>query len=238
MSLLECAEIRNRFGIDSSALDAIEHLIESARVRWGISAQQRRELGLPGIHENTWQQAWERIFAGYAMPGDDLWQQTAPLSEVDSDNGIAIARFRYLFERLVYWRQQLTLAASTSVWQQRLHQLIDEFLAATMLPMTCYSRCEMSSVTSASPTLANSVRHWSVTGWKNSLATNQQAGRLYSGGITFCGMQPMRNIPFAVICVLGMQDNAFPRRERAAEFDLMRNNWRPGTRTRETRTVT
>ncbi|MDB4583691.1 exodeoxyribonuclease V subunit gamma, partial [Draconibacterium sp.] len=61
MSLLECAEIRSRFGIDSSALDAIEHLIASARVRWGINAQQRRDLGLPGIHENTWQQAWERI---------------------------------------------------------------------------------------------------------------------------------------------------------------------------------
>ena len=38
----------------------------------------------------------------------------------------------------------------------------------------------------------------------------------------------MRNIPFAVICVLGMQDNAFPRRERRAEFDLMRDTWRAG----------
>ena len=228
MSLLECAEIRNRFGIDSSAVDAIEHLIESARVRWGISAQQRRELGLPGIHENTWQQAWERIFAGYAMPGDDLWQQTAPLSEVDSDSGIAIARFRYLFERLVYWRQQLTLAASTSVWQQRLHQLIDEFLASDYVaddllqPLrNAVSELGQSDARELSPTL---VGYW----MEKRLATSQQAGRLYSGGITFCGMQPMRNIPFAVICVLGMQDNAFPRRERAAEFDLMRNNWRPG----------
>jgi exodeoxyribonuclease V gamma subunit len=41
-------------------------------------------------------------------------------------------------------------------------------------------------------------------------------------------MQPMRNIPFPVICVLGMQDNAFPRREHSAEFDLMRQQWRPG----------
>jgi exodeoxyribonuclease V gamma subunit len=228
MSLLECAEIRIHFGIDSTALDAIEHLIDSARVRWGISAQQRRELGLPEIHENTWQQAWERIFAGYAMPGDDLWQQTAPLSEVDSDSGIAIARFRHLFERLVHWRQQLSLAASTSVWQQRLHQLIDEFFAAdsvvddSLQPLrNAVSELGQSAARELSPTL---VGYW----MEKRLATNQQAGRLYSGGITFCGMQPMRNIPFAVICVLGMQDNAFPRRERAAEFDLMRNNWRPG----------
>ena len=68
-----------------------------------------------------------------------------------------------------------------------------------------------------------------VSYWmEQQLATNQQPGLLYSGGITFCGMQPMRNIPFPVICVLGMQDNAFPRREHSAEFDLMRQQWRPG----------
>jgi exodeoxyribonuclease V gamma subunit len=41
-------------------------------------------------------------------------------------------------------------------------------------------------------------------------------------------MQPMRNIPFPVICVLGMQDNAFPRRQQNAEFDLMRDSLRAG----------
>jgi exodeoxyribonuclease V gamma subunit len=228
MSFLECAEIRAGFGLDTSALDDIDHLVDAARVRWGISAEQRCELGLPGVHENTWQQAWERIFAGYAMPNDDLWEHTAPISEVDSDSGVAIARFRFLFERLVYWRQRLSVSVSTSAWQQRLHQLIDEFLAADIAaddllqPLRkAINDLGQSDARELSPSL---VSYW----MEKQLATSQQAGRLYSGGITFCGMQPMRNIPFAVICVLGMQDNAFPRRETAAEFDLMRDNWRPG----------
>ena len=228
LSFLECAEIRAGFGLDASALDDIDHLIDAARVRWGINAEQRQELGLPGVHENTWQQAWERIFAGYAMPNDDLWEHTAPISEVDSDSGVAIARFRFLFERLVYWRHRLSISVSTSTWQQRLHLLIDEFLATDsaaddlLQPLRkAVNELGQSDARELGPDL---VSYW----MEKQLATNQQAGRLYSGGITFCGMQPMRNIPFAVICVLGMQDNAFPRRETAAEFDLMRDNWRPG----------
>lgn len=228
LALLECAEVCTAFGLDAAMLDDIRRLLETAQVRWGIDAGQRGDLGLPRIHENTWQQAWERIFSGYAMPSDAPWQDTVPISEVDTDSGIAIARFRYLFERLVYWRQRLAKPAGTAAWQQRLHQLVDEFLApgsATddLLQPLRHAIAELGQ--SDSPTLSPKlIRYW----MDRQLATNQQPGRLYSGGVTFCGMQPMRNIPFAVICVLGMQDDAFPRRERPAEFDLMRDNWRPG----------
>ena len=53
------------------------------------------------------------------------------------------------------------------------------------------------------------------------LAMQHRPGRLYSGGVTFCGMRPMRNLPFQVICLLGMNDQAFPRRRQRCDFDLM-----------------
>jgi exodeoxyribonuclease V gamma subunit len=228
LSFLECAELRECFGLDRKMLEEINRLTEVAQVRWGIDANQRRAMGLPAIHENTWQQAWERLFAGYAMPNDDLWQGIAPISEVDSDSAIAIARFRYLFERLIWWHGNLATAASATDWQDRLHQLIEEFLAAgaasddLLQPLRqAISELGQSGSRELSPVL---VSYW----MEKQLATTQQPGRLYSGGISFCGMQPMRNIPFPVICVLGMQDNAFPRRQQSAEFDLMRDHLRAG----------
>jgi len=228
LAYLECAEIRNRFGIEPQMLEDIYQLVESAQVRWGIDASQRRALGLPAIHENTWQQAWERFFAGYSMADEGLWQGIAPITEIGTDSAVAIARLRYLFERLVYWQQKLGSAASTVVWQQRLHQLIEEFFAPRVLsedllqPLrNAISELGQAESVELSPAL---LSYW----MEQQLATTQQPGGLYSGGITFCGMQPMRNIPFPVICVLGMQDNAFPRREHSAEFDLMRQQWRPG----------
>ena len=44
-----------------------------------------------------------------------------------------------------------------------------------------------------------------------------------SGGITFCEHVPMRAIPFRVVCLLGMDDESFPRSSARASFDLMQN---------------
>ena len=228
LAFLECAEIRRRFGIDDHMLKHIYRLVESAQVRWGIDADQRQALGLPAIHENTWQQAWDRFFAGYAMTGDELWRGISPITEVDTEAGIAISHFRHLFERLTSWHLILEETASGKVWQRRLHQLVDEFFTPSvstdelLLPLRdAISELGQSGSTELSHAL---VVYWMA----KQLELNQQPGRLYSGGVTFCGMQPMRNIPFPVICVLGMQDGAFPRRDYSSEFDLMHPAWRPG----------
>jgi exodeoxyribonuclease V gamma subunit len=68
------------------------------------------------------------------------------------------------------------------------------------------------------------VRHW----LEQQLGTHTRHGRYFSGGVTFCGMRPMRSLPFRVICVLGLHDLAFPRREQPADFDRMRERWHPG----------
>jgi exodeoxyribonuclease V gamma subunit len=228
LSFLECAELRSCFGIDRQMLDDIVRLVDAARVRWGISADHRRGLGLPATHENTWQQAWERLFAGYAMPDDGQWQGIAPISASDSDGAIAIARFRYLFERLTWWRAKLATATTAADWQNRLHRLIEEFLSPAgssgdLLQPLRQAISEL-GLTGSAELGTELVYYW----MEGQLATTQQPGRLYSGGITFCGMQPMRNIPFPVICVLGMQDGAFPRRQQGVEFDLMRDSYRAG----------
>jgi exodeoxyribonuclease V gamma subunit len=38
----------------------------------------------------------------------------------------------------------------------------------------------------------------------------------------------MRCLPFRVICLVGMNDQAFPRRDQPAEFDYMAGDWKPG----------
>jgi exodeoxyribonuclease V gamma subunit len=53
-----------------------------------------------------------------------------------------------------------------------------------------------------------------------------------SGGITFSAMLPMRSIPFDVICLLGMNHDAYPRQNRDSEFNLIARHPRPGDRSR------
>jgi len=50
--------------------------------------------------------------------------------------------------------------------------------------------------------------------------------------VTFCAMLPMRNIPAAVVCLIGMNNDAFPRDSRPISFDLMSQHPKPGDRSR------
>jgi exonuclease V gamma subunit len=55
-------------------------------------------------------------------------------------------------------------------------------------------------------------------------------GRFLSGGVTFCTLQPMRSIPFKIVCLVGLSDGAFPRQDRSPGFDLIRASIRKGDR--------
>ena len=58
-------------------------------------------------------------------------------------------------------------------------------------------------------------------------------GRAFlSGGVTFCAMVPMRSLPFEVVCMIGMNDRAFPRVRRRDGFDLIADDFRKGDRSR------
>ena len=50
--------------------------------------------------------------------------------------------------------------------------------------------------------------------------------------MTFCQLVPMRSIPFKVVCLLGMNDGAFPANDVALSFDVMARHPRLGDRSR------
>lgn len=228
LALLDCDELRARFDIGNAMLERVRELLERARVHWGIDAAQRESLGLPAIAQNTWQQGWDRMLAGFAMTGEAHWRGLAPLASLGGDDAVALARLRQLFERLVAWRGELARSAGADEWQRRLQRLLaDCFVpppADDDIRHPLHDAIDALAEAGDGELSAALVRHWMA----QRLATTPQPGRLYSGGITFCGLQPLRNIPFPVICVLGLQDGAFPRIDRPLEFDLMRRDWRPG----------
>jgi hypothetical protein len=53
-----------------------------------------------------------------------------------------------------------------------------------------------------------------------------------TGRVTFCNMVPMRSVPSRVICLLGMNDTDYPRRQETISFDRMAVNPMPGDRNR------
>lgn len=229
MSYLDVPELAARFALDESACEDIRNLLEQAGVRWGVDAAHKQELGLPGFVENTWKQAEQRLFAGYALGEVDDWQDIAPLAEAEGGRAVSLGRFWQLFSRLRSYSREMGRERSAADWQQLLNRLLDDFFTGRSdddgkLQQIRDSLDELHKQAGEQLMSPDLLRHW----LNNALGQQTLSGRYFSGGVTFCGMRPMRSLPFRVICLLGMNDQAFPRREQALEFDGMSDQWRPG----------
>ena len=62
------------------------------------------------------------------------------------------------------------------------------------------------------------------------LSVDSRSGGFFSGGITFCSMKPMRNIPARKIALIGLDEKSFPRRDFNHEFNTFLDDRRPGDR--------
>ena len=221
LALLDNESLRRRFDLGLADRDEIGRMLEQARTRWGLDSAHKAELGLPPTPENTWEQAKQRFFAAYALADSDLWHGIAPLQDRNDGDAEVIGRFWRLLERLRRWRGRLARPASAADWQQRLLRMIDEFFSE-IDPWESRLQAIRDAVAEIPPLASESLGPALIAELMTSiLGSGEQSGRLYSGGVTFCGMRPMRSIPFRVICLLGMNRGDFPRRDPMDDFELI-----------------
>jgi exodeoxyribonuclease V gamma subunit len=209
------------FGLDDQALQEIQRMIERGHTRWGIDAAQKAQLDLPDTPGNTWQQLQQRFFAGYALATDALWKGIAPLPALDDSTTEALGRFWHFFDSLCQWRIRLDGSRSAGDWQVLLLLLLDDFFVETDASDSHlqHIRNAISEVGAAADCEISTELMLHLL--ENKLKTSERSGQLYSGGVTFCGMRPMRSIPFKIICLLGMNRGDFPRRESVSDFEIM-----------------
>jgi len=68
--------------------------------------------------------------------------------------------------------------------------------------------------------------------WLSGLESAGLQQRFFGGGVQFSTLMPMRAIPFKGLCLLGMNDGAYPRQSTPRDFDLMTTHWLAGDRSR------
>jgi exodeoxyribonuclease V gamma subunit len=221
LSLLDNEALQLRFEFDAEALAQIHRLVEQGHTRWGIDAEHKANLDLPATPGNTWQQLGERFFAGFALAGDELWRGISPLAAADEAAGVAIGRFWHFLDRLNLWRERLATARGAGQWQSLLMQLLDDFFVESDPRESRLQqiRDAISQIGAAGDSEISAELLAYLM--QRLLKSSEQSGQLYSGGITFCGMHPMRSIPFRVICLLGMNHGDFPRRDPPSDFEII-----------------
>ncbi len=241
LDLLESGALRKRFGLSASDIELIRGWVRDVRIRWGIDSRNRVELGLPGFVENTWEAGIRRLLLGYAMPQKDetLFEDILPYSNMEGDDPRVLGRFIEFTKQLFNRVKSLEGERNPRQWREMLIELLDSFFlpGETEIQEVQVIRRSLSRLGGMmDPERAGfegdvaleAVRHY----LSRCLERESLGSGFIAGGITFCTILPMRSIPFRVICLVGMNNDAFPRQSPRLGFDLMALNPEPGDRSR------
>ena len=222
--------IRRRFGFDDDDLARIQEWIADSGVRWGLDAAHRAPFKLESLAAGTWRAGLDRLLVGVAMTEDGhrLYEGVLAIDDVESGAIDLAGRFAELVDRLgaaldalsasktvAGWAEAIAAAAdaltATSTrdgWQRaQLQRLLDDVVeqaraggradATTLLPAEV--RALFAERLQGRPTRAN----------------------FRTGHLTICTLVPMRSVPHRVVCLLGLDDGAFPRKAQRDGDDLM-----------------
>lgn len=230
-TILELAHrdpVRTRFGFSSDDLETLEEWVDELAIRWGLDGDHRARHGLE-TDANTWRAGLDRLLLGVAVTEDGPRTVAGLVPHDDVEGGAVdlagrfvelVARVESVVEGLrdprpvATWCDAVRTAASllTHVrddagWQRiQLDRLLDDLRdqaggdAAPDVPVTLAElRTLLDDALRGRPSRANHR----------------------TGDLTVCTLVPMRSVPYRVVCLLGLDDETFPRRSVPSGDDLI-----------------
>ncbi|MGZ6237355.1 MAG: exodeoxyribonuclease V subunit gamma, partial [Syntrophales bacterium] len=237
ISILESTHVGRKFDLSEKDVATIGWWVGDTRIYWGIDEEDRRHAGLPGISENTWKAGLERLLLGYAMPRKDdrLFEDVLPYDDIEGGDAAVLGRFLTLANELFEEAGNLGRLMTIDAWSRTLVGILDKFFQIDddmesgrglhIFRQKLRGLEDMRGHSGFSEALGIDVIKYYL---RHVLGGETLGAGFLTGGITFCAMLPMRSIPFKVICLLGMNNNSFPRQSRSLGFDLMSKSPKPG----------
>ena len=238
---LRAASVRACLGIGEHDLEGIRDAVRRAGIRWGLDAGHRTELDVPASPNHNWRHGLRRLLLGYAIDAgsdrDVLLDGVSPcaLDRWGFRSGAAdyerLGRFLRYCELVFALGRWSHAAHRPSEWAARLRAgVLDRFFAARPGSAPEVSRelstvarliddfmaeCDHAGMDTAVPfdVLRDVLR-------EHAAATTRGVPRL-ADGVTVAGLTAGQALPAKVVCVVGMNDGAFPRRPRVMPFEFL-----------------
>ncbi|UCG14409.1 MAG: exodeoxyribonuclease V subunit gamma [Deltaproteobacteria bacterium] len=239
VAILESLAVQRKFALSEADLELIIKWVRATGIRWGIDGQSRGELGLPPFKENTWMAGLERLLLGYAMPGqeENLFGGVLPYDHIEGAEALVLGKFVDFTQQLFTQVTSLSSPRTLDQWSEDLTELLDRFFMPdedTEGEMQAIRRLLKDLGDTAEEADFQEEIGIEVIKWQlgHHLESTGFGFGFITGGVTFCAMLPMRSIPFKIICLVGMNGEAYPRESRPLGFDLLAKDPQPGDRSR------
>ena len=216
LDLADREPVRRRFRFDDDDVSRLEAWVGAAGIRWGLDAAHRAPFKLDGLPSGTWRAGLDRVLVGVTMTEDEQrrFEGVLPLDDVDSGAIELAGRMAELVDRLQKALERLRAPQPIDAWVAALADAADALAVAG--PLDAWQRAELQRLLddvageaegAATPLALPEIR---------ALLAGRLRGRptranFRTGHLTVCTLVPMRSVPHRVVCLLGLDDGAFPR---------------------------
>ena len=238
IELLEVKALQARYNLDAAGLATLSQWVEEAGIRWGFNPDHQAQFDIPSREENTWLFGLRRMLLGYAMPqGMGLYNDVLPTDLVQGMNAELAGSLADFVESCEWLLQELQASRTADGWTVFLNQLLERFFlpdetdeqALQSIRQALESFRQHLTDAQFTESLPRAV----MVDWlQEHLGNTRNSQRFLAGQVNICTLMPMRSIPFKVVCLLGMNDSAYPRSLPPMGFDLMARHPRRGDRSR------
>lgn len=234
LDLLASAPLAEAAQLDAGDFERLHAWLQHAGARWGIDAAHRARNGAPADDAYTWQFALDRLLLGHASGSEDFiagesGAGVAPWTQLEGSALDALDAVLRLLRVLARHERLFGEAMTPAQWREHLLALLDALLPRP--PASAQGQRALDRLRTAINAFAEQAERAgygeAVPGevvrahFSAELGESDTRAPLLTGGISFARMVPMRLLPFRVICLLGMNDGDFPRRDPAAGLNRL-----------------
>ncbi len=226
LELLEIPAVMGRFALKQDQFDRLKRWVEDSGVRWGLDARDGERFGIGSELSNSWEFGLQRMMLGMACGGDNLYQEILPYDGIEGLESATLGKLAQFISTLKNLLQEFQTPRSVEEWQGFILALLEEFYlgddesegALQLIRDELQKLGEILAESRYRQGLPIEILSYH---FEQRLNESHSGHRFLAGRVNFCTLMPMRSIPFKVVCLLGMNDGAYPRSIAPSSFDLM-----------------
>jgi exodeoxyribonuclease V gamma subunit len=232
LQIFDCPYFQKKHNLSEDDIAKIREWVEQTGVFWGHDSDHRQELigrdytGKAMIEKSsaaTWQFGINRVLLGLSMVGDDVvFENQKPLPTVEFSDTVLLDKLITILKSL---RSDLYFLCSDQIltfktWLDYFHCIFEsyfsvddkEYVAELLSKLSYMSSVEMRDQKFPFATIFHHLKQALSTETASYNSNNLNT-------IKFCSMLPMRAIPARVVCLLGMDDESFPRYDKRSSLN-------------------
>ena len=216
LDYLSVPAIQKKFSISNDQLETIRYWLKEASIHHS--------------NDGTFSWAWglKRLMMGfsYADDGEIVDDNMLTVPVINGSAIVDLGGLYELMELLAEYSQELTKLRTVEEWQEDLLEMLENVFDTTDEEAFIYKKIKdvIAKVTQLPQSIVvgekfdlYTIRYCLISQLSEPIINNH----FLNGKVTFCSMTPMRNVPFKVVAMLGLNNGKFPRQESAISFDLM-----------------